>query len=102
MSTIIFGNPDADIAFGNPPADVAFGVQGQQVPWTPATPTVPPEIFNPLMALANAARCFKCIPVGMQREVQIALLCVPASAPALLNDDGSYIRLDDGGKILIN
>lgn len=63
------------------------------------------SVCDPATLIA-AARCWRCIPAGAQKEAQIAALCAFAGGtfPAgfLLQSEGGYVVLDDGGRIVIN
>ena len=58
--------------------------------------------------LLEASKCFQCIPHARASMLRLALTCVwaggtlPEDVEYLLQSEGDYIVLDDGGKIIIN
>lgn len=59
--------------------------------------------------LAEAAKCFRCLPVKELKKMQVLALCVAAggyvpNVPGFLiqDDNQGYILLDDGGRIKLS
>lgn len=107
----LLGIPLADNGSGFGSANTALAA-AQASPFLPAgfclepTPPIPPADPCSASALMAAARCFKCIPRGSQKEAQLVALCVWSGGiiPGgfLLQSEGGYVVLDDGGRIVIN
>lgn len=59
--------------------------------------------------LSEAVRCLRCYPINELKKMQVLLACVwgggvvPSESSFLVqSEDGDYIILDDGGRIIIN
>lgn len=57
--------------------------------------------------LVKAAKCFQCIPKSEMMNVQLTEACIAAGGVLptgflIKSDDGDYILLDDGGRIILD